>query len=280
MAMTMLQGVFFPAPTNPQQALFDAMIKVVKDMIKQNNIKQKMDSVKNIVLGTTEELSWVPELLDSASEDVLSSYYIMLQHDLAVNARVAFGECYDDLNTDSCKDWQEAGTMELGLQYVQLHMQVFTSIYTSGTTSTSFKEVLKTKMKNVGIKYKCLLTKFYDTYKAYRLKFISGEGFGNERGKFCYWSYKVKDSFIGVTKEKAGSLKQKKIPKTHYGRKMRGDGDKKCTDYGKAERDDKQRRVTESLTEDLERAYLNPINELFGAAVIGSSESANPCAYM
>lgn len=274
MAMTMLSPVLFQV-ASPTATLYQDIMTEVQDLVKENNINQKLESVKTIILGTTEELSWVPELVETASTDVMSSYYLMVQHDLAVNARIAFGDCFDDLSSSSCKDWQEAGTLDVGLNYVQLHMQVFNSIYAFGNKTEEFKTVLKTKMKSVGTKYKCLLTTAYETYKAKRLSYIHGKQnvWGskcndracNKKMK-CQWDAKAWDDFTGQDSKGSG-----------WGKK---DNKNDCKNSAKAARDQKQGNIITRITTELETYYMKPINKLLDYRLLGRKESANPCASM
>merc|ERR1712139_359300 len=66
MALTMMQGLIFQSSSDPTKELFDAVMGAVQDLIKQNNINQQLKSVRNSILGITDELSWVPELVGEA----------------------------------------------------------------------------------------------------------------------------------------------------------------------------------------------------------------------
>lgn len=275
MAMTMMQGIFFQTSSNPTKELFDSVMSAVGDLIKQNNLNQQMASVKNSILGITEELSWVPELVDTATDDVMTSYYLTVQHDLATGVRSAFGECYDDLGSGKCKSWQEAGTVEISLDYAQLHLEVFNSIYALDSSNDEFRSLLQTKMTSVGTKYKCLLLKSYEAYKATR----------NHGGRFeinkktkeknkrscssgkncvkCTWEVKVKDKFLNQwVKSKSGTGKRS--------------DEKDCKKSAKNWGGRKKTEYLDALNSDLKAQYEDPINALF--SFLTGADASDPCA--
>lgn len=274
MAMTMMQGIFFQTSSNPTKELFDAVMSAVEDLIKQNNLNQQMTSVKNSILGITDELSWVPELVETASDDVITSYYLTVQHDLATGVRSAFGECYDDLGTGNCKSWQEAGTVEVSLDYAQLHLEIFNSIYAVESTTDDFRSLLRTKMTSVGAKYKCLLLKSYEAYKAFRnhgarfnikkrTKEITKRSCSTGPGcKKCSWSAEIWDKFLNKrVKKKSGEGKKS--------------NQKDCKKSAKSWAGRLKSQYLEEVNSELKAQYEDPINALFG--FLDGDDASAPC---
>eukprot|EP00930_Biecheleria_cincta_P053979 TRINITY_DN3982_c0_g1_i1.p1 TRINITY_DN3982_c0_g1~~TRINITY_DN3982_c0_g1_i1.p1 ORF type:complete len:630 (+),score=106.07 TRINITY_DN3982_c0_g1_i1:62-1891(+) len=174
MATSLLSGLLGGGKEpDPMKELFKAVMKAVELAIKRNTIEVKMETVRNQILSISEELAWTPDLLASATEDVEASYLLMVQHDLATGARLVFGDCYDNEISDACKSWQDAGTVFPALEYAELHVSVFTSLYNcSMSRSAGWQEIVANKTKKTGEKYKGLCEQSYEVYKNHRLSHI------------------------------------------------------------------------------------------------------------
>jgi len=276
----MMQGIFFPPPSDPTAQLYKTIMSHVQDLITQNALQNQMTTVRNTILGITDELSWMPELVNESSEDVKTSYYLTVQHYLAVGVRTAFGDCYDNLASVECRSWREAGTVEISLDYAQMHLEVFSSIYALNSTSDGFKSLLRSKMKSAGRKYRCLLTHAYSVFKAFRnqgsnlhvkkkVKKTCKRDNGCTGGKYCTpcckWSVQVKDNFLGkVVKEKEGK-----------GYKFNTND---CKNAAKRESSSMRTGYLRELNRKLEAEYSKPIDELTAFLGKGTPEYSDPCA--
>jgi len=199
-AMSLFEGVFFPGNNNQPsetEQLYTTIMGEVNDLIKQNNIETQMASAKDSVLALVGEMAWIPELVHVASDDVKMSAYIAMQTHLAMHARTAFGDCFDSLTADGCKAWQQAGTIEIGVDYAQLHLQIFADMHALTSATDDFKDLLKLKMEAVAVKYRCLLQNSYSTYLQLRLNqiVIAKESSGGSYN----WEVKVVDKFTSNT---------------------------------------------------------------------------------
>merc|ERR1719183_2797459 len=198
MAATMIRGVFGKAQSSPLTALWNAMQALVETAIKQNNIQVKMADVQDLVLSLAEELLWTPDLLAAGNEDVETSYLLTVQHDLATNARLVFGDCYDNPDSDDCKAWQEAGTVFPAVEFAQLHVAVFTSLAQMShmTASPTWMTLVKNQMLAVGERYYDLLSASYEAYKTHRLAMITYFWVGRSCG---YLSSNSRDMYVDDT---------------------------------------------------------------------------------
>ena len=149
-------GLFGGEQDSPEEALYTAIMSQVNHLIKQTLIQEKMTSAKNMLLGLSDELAWIPHLLQDTSDDIQVSYYLNVQHDMAVGARDAFGACYDDMSSSDCDSWEEAGTIAIINDYAMSHIETLSTLYTL-STSESFTEQIQKQLMKIGMKYKGLL---------------------------------------------------------------------------------------------------------------------------
>jgi len=172
------------------QDLMEEMMEDVKDLIKYSVMKEKMTTISNKLLGITEELSWVPQLLQAshtaetaAPLGTLFNYNLVVQHDLGVmiydmfhgdcvKFMLAYGSDYH-LNLDrkaaNCKEWQEAGTFVLAYQYVMLHTN---QILKTAQSDATYRAGLLDRLRDTFALHYRLLKDSFQTYKLHRLNMV------------------------------------------------------------------------------------------------------------
>lgn len=173
---TSLVGGLFNFGGNPSEALYEKIMEEVRMLIDQNNIAVRMQNARAKLSSTTEELQHVPEVIKSVIRDpsrmktVLVSYYLMVQHDLAIDKRLVFGECVDDPPSESCLNLQKAGAVEIGLPHAMTHLALLTSL---GEADTSFQHAISLRAQDVKLEYADLLWDSFDTFKDERMSKLS-----------------------------------------------------------------------------------------------------------
>eukprot|EP00930_Biecheleria_cincta_P089903 TRINITY_DN7923_c0_g1_i5.p1 TRINITY_DN7923_c0_g1~~TRINITY_DN7923_c0_g1_i5.p1 ORF type:complete len:614 (-),score=105.44 TRINITY_DN7923_c0_g1_i5:281-2122(-) len=210
MASTFFMGLFGGSSSqdDPMQALYDVIIAQVESMIQTALIQSKLDTVSDEIDAIAEELLWVPDLIATAnSSDVEMSYLLTVQHSLALNSRAAFGDCYNDLDSDDCAAWEEAGTIMVANTFSEVQFQVLSSLYGLESTSSSFAALVQDRLLSVGQTYRPLLNHSYLTYETYRLSFIKSwvdnKGVDdcsyNGRSQLRKRLYQCKDTWTGTS---------------------------------------------------------------------------------
>lgn len=207
LASSFISGLFGGRQDNPMQDLYNQIMTAVGELIQQTLIENQMDSVKDQLLATSEELLWVPDLVESSgSSDVELSYFLTVQHDLAVGARGAFGDCYDDRSSGACQSWEEAGSLSITNNYAMTHLDILTTLYSMGLNTTAFNAQIRSRLTIVGKRYRCLLQHSWETYRDFRLSKIERAISTRRRrvpsscsGRKTYRYYECKDSWTEVS---------------------------------------------------------------------------------
>lgn len=173
LASSIITGMFGGSSSSPMTDLYNQIMAAVADLIQQTLIENQMDTVKDQLSAISEELLWVPDLVESSnSSDVELSYFLTVQHDLAVSSRYAFGDCYDDRTSSSCQSWEEAGSLYITNVFAMTHLDILASLYSLGI-GDAFNAQIQSRLTIVGKKYRCLLKHSWQTYKDYRLSHIA-----------------------------------------------------------------------------------------------------------
>lgn len=164
-----LGGLIGGSNSNPQQALFDAIMKEVELMINRNNLAVKLQSVQNKLLAIGDELSWVPDVLEETPEATQIAWMLTVQHSLELSWRDVFGDCVQDAAGTACRDWQRAGTVDLGVKFAGMHLILLANMAASNTSSVGMSTLLQARMEVVAQRYAPLMFNSFDTYSTYRL---------------------------------------------------------------------------------------------------------------
>eukprot|EP00930_Biecheleria_cincta_P088596 TRINITY_DN77852_c0_g1_i1.p1 TRINITY_DN77852_c0_g1~~TRINITY_DN77852_c0_g1_i1.p1 ORF type:complete len:465 (+),score=77.54 TRINITY_DN77852_c0_g1_i1:87-1397(+) len=163
MASSFIFGMFGSSQDSPEEVLYKTIMSQVEVLIEQSLIQERMTSVKNMLLGVSDEMAWIPDLLQNTSHDVQLSFYLSVQHDMAVNARDAFGDCYDSPTSWDCASWEEAGTIAITNEYAISHIETLNTLY-SLTSSKRFTKEVQNQLMKVGLKYRGLLQHSFDAF--------------------------------------------------------------------------------------------------------------------
>lgn len=138
-------------------------------MINRNNLANKLQSVQNRLTALSDELSWVPDVLEETPQATQISWMLTVQHSLELTWRDVFGDCVRDGESTSCKDWQEAGTVDIALKFSAMHIALLTSIATLDSSSVRMSSLLQSRINVLGVRYAPLLQSSYHAYKSARL---------------------------------------------------------------------------------------------------------------
>jgi hypothetical protein len=178
---SMIGGLIGGSNSNPQQALYEMIIKQVQLMINRNNLAIKLRSVQNRLLAIADELSWVPDVLAETPLATQIAWMLTVQHSLELSWRDVFGDCVQDGASAACRDWQEAGTVDLVVRFAGMHLILLGNMATGNSSTVTMGALLERRMDVVGRRYSPLMFSSFHAYKDHRLAAISsfkGEGAG------------------------------------------------------------------------------------------------------
>lgn len=127
----------------------------------------------------SEELKWVPDLIKGADlepasrKQTLVSYFLMLQHDMALLKRSVFGACVDNSQAKTCTDLQKTGFIEVQLQFVQVHFNIFGGL---SHADTALRPHLGPRLQQLMTEYGKLLWWSLHVFRQHRLPMINYKG--------------------------------------------------------------------------------------------------------
>jgi hypothetical protein len=169
---SMLSGLFpgaFGGGPSETELLYAKIIAQVQLMINQNNVRNRMESVRNTLRAIGSELLWVPDVLEETSEATQVSWMLTVQHSLELAWAEVFGPCVADAGSQGCQDWQVAGTADLCLKFAALHLALVGQMAISDSANVKMKNLLLDRVNTLGKRYTPLLDSSYAQYLEHRL---------------------------------------------------------------------------------------------------------------
>eukprot|EP00933_Yihiella_yeosuensis_P034432 TRINITY_DN2791_c0_g2_i2.p1 TRINITY_DN2791_c0_g2~~TRINITY_DN2791_c0_g2_i2.p1 ORF type:complete len:237 (+),score=24.68 TRINITY_DN2791_c0_g2_i2:20-730(+) len=111
------------------------------------------------------------------------SWYLVVQHDLAVNkGRFFHRECLKEEVTDTCKSWQNQGTAHLSFHFAWLHLTILQQLAFQDVELTS--EIV-VQIRALGEIYAPAVKKSIDQYDAHRRSQVGNMQVEKTKSKTC-----------------------------------------------------------------------------------------------
>eukprot|EP00931_Biecheleriopsis_adriatica_P113965 TRINITY_DN8930_c0_g1_i1.p1 TRINITY_DN8930_c0_g1~~TRINITY_DN8930_c0_g1_i1.p1 ORF type:complete len:633 (+),score=85.62 TRINITY_DN8930_c0_g1_i1:99-1997(+) len=153
-----------------EQNLHDTIIENCKTLIRESNLKTSLEQERDSLKALLGEMSWVPPMLYSSSLDLQTSYFLILQNDLAKSMPRILGRCQDQPLSTDCKEWQHSGGSFLGMLHANVHIQVLNTI---AALQPDLRENVFARIQELARSYYEVLKPGADEYINWRLKQVS-----------------------------------------------------------------------------------------------------------
>jgi len=168
------------------------------DLINSALAKERLKENKDFWMGMSEELESLGGLfVDGGDTDVKTAWYLIVQHDLAVNRQQVFGECLDSAtwSGDTCKKYLEDGMLEVMVGYAWAHMGILWEILNLFMENPSVDisvrkdqvDILHLRMQELGAEYHGALQHAWEVYYPWRMSMIWNPYMNDVTQNYSWW---------------------------------------------------------------------------------------------